>query len=430
MARHWSFAAVAIAAIVIVASAATWALHRLDPQSGGQVPTAVARSGDVPVEIYATGEIRAARAALLSAPPSSSTLQIVSMAATGSRVRAGDVVVQFDPAEQQFQLEQSRSELAQAEEELAKLDADTTVKHAQNEIDLMRARFAVRRAELDLKSNDLVGAIQAEKNRLALDEARRRVEQLEAGAKTYVADVAAQRAALEEKRNKERLDLAAMKMNIDRMTLRAPFDGIVVAQENRDAAGGIFFGMPMPEYRDGDVVQPGRPVAEVFDGASVEVVARIAESEGSNVAVGQPAQIRFYPAAARSFDAAVTTVGGPGARRFWESSSRQLEVVLRMKGDLSPLQPGWTGDVVIRGEPLRGVVYVPRQAIVEKDGRSVVYVRRSGTFAAVPIRIRRRTEALAAIEGVQAGSEVALRNPEQRPTVPSGAAPVAAGVVR
>ncbi len=88
------------------------------------IPTAVVRTGDIPVDVHATSEIRAARAALLSAAGIPGTLQIVEMLPTGSHVRAGESVVRFDPAEQEYQLEQSRSELAQAEEELQKWSSE------------------------------------------------------------------------------------------------------------------------------------------------------------------------------------------------------------------------------------------------------------------------------------------------------------------
>jgi multidrug efflux pump subunit AcrA (membrane-fusion protein) len=418
---------------VLALAIGTFAWDRSDPSPlPDDIPTAVARTGDVAVEVHAIAESRAARAALLSAGGIPGTLQIVEMVATGARVRAGDPVVRFDPVEQQYQLEQSRSELAQAEEDLQKLNSDTTVKEAQHAIEIMKARFALRRAELDLRSNDLVGKIQMEKNRLAFEEATRLLAQLESDAVTLTADATASRAALEEKRNKSRFDVEAATRSIDRMTLTAPFDGIAIAQENRDAAGGfMIFGMTMPEYRTGDVVQPGRPVAEVFDPGSLEMVARIAEADASNVSPGQKASVTFYPQPGRTLNAKVSRVGGGGARRFWEASSRQLEVVLHAEGGVRGIQPGWSGTVVIHGEPVRDATHVPRQALVEKDGRSVVYVRQAGRFVATPVKVQRRTEISVVVEGLAGGAEVALRNPEaEKAPAPSARTAAPAGLPR
>jgi HlyD family secretion protein len=424
--RRGMAAAGALAAGVLVTiGVAACAWQDASPDADG-VPTSPVRTGDVVVEVHATAEVRAARASLLSAPGIPGTLQIVEIAPTGARVRAGDVVVRFDPAEQEYQLAQSHSELAQAEEDLRKLQDDTTVKQSQHAIEIMKAKFTLRRAELDLRSKELVGKIQAEKNRLAFDEAKRRLEQLEGDSSTLTADARASRAALEEKRNKSRLDVEGAERNIERMTLKAPFDGIAIAQENRDAAGGIMiFGMTMPEYRQGDVVQPGRPVAELFDPAALDVIARIGEADGSNVSPGQRAQVQLYPDWKRTLQATVISVGGGGPRRFWEANTRQMELVLRVVGDAAGLQPGWSGTVVITGEPIRNATYVPRQALVERDGKSLVYVRQGSRFVATPVKVRRRTETAAVVEGVPAGGIIALRNPDAERTQAPGSAPSA-----
>lgn len=426
--RSIAAAWVIAAAVLVTIGVAAFARQEATPDTNG-IPTAAVRSGDVAVEVHATAEVRAARASLLSAPGIPGTLQIVQILPTGSRARAGDTVVQFDPAEQQYQLAQSRSQLAQAEEDLRKLEDDTTVKQSQHAIEIMKAKFALRRAELDLRGNELVGKIQAEKNKLALDETTRRLEQLEGDASTLTADARASRAGLEEKRNKARLDVEGAERNIERMTLAAPFDGIVIAQENRDAAGGMFFfGMTMPEYRQGDVVQPGRPVAELFDPGALDVIARIGEADGSNVSPGQTAQVQLYPDWNRTLQAKVISVGGGGPRRFWEANTRQMELVLRVVGDSKGLQPGWSGTVVITGEPVRKATFVPRQALVDRDGKSLLYVRQGNGFVATNVKVLRRTETAAVIEGIPVGTIIALRNPDaETPKAPGSAASAPAG---
>jgi HlyD family secretion protein len=177
------------------------------------------------------------------------------------------------------------------------------------------------------------------------------------------------------------------------------------------------------------VVQSGRPVAELFDPASLDVVARIAEADASNVSPGQQAQVQLYPDWNRTLEATVVSIGGSGARRFWEANTRQLELVLRVAGDASGLQPGWSGSVVIAGEAVRNATHVPRQALVERDGRSLVYVRQGSGFVATNVKVKRRTETAVVIDGVPAGHVVALRNPEaeRAPAAGAGSAAPPAG---
>ena len=62
------------------------------------------------------------------------------------RSRKATSVVEFDPADQQYALEQAKSELAEAEQEIVKMKADAAVQAAQDEVALLTARFDVRRA--------------------------------------------------------------------------------------------------------------------------------------------------------------------------------------------------------------------------------------------------------------------------------------------
>ena len=81
--------------------------------------------------------------------------------------------MEFDPADLQYQLEQAASDLAEAEQNIVKIKADSAVQAAQDQVALLTARFDVRRAELDSLGNEFTSAIQVQKNVLSLEEAKR-----------------------------------------------------------------------------------------------------------------------------------------------------------------------------------------------------------------------------------------------------------------
>ena len=193
-------------------------------------------------------------------------LRIVTLVQTGTTVKAGEPVVEFDPADQQYALEQAKSELAEAEQEIVKMKADAAVQGAQDDVALLTARFDVRRAELDASGNEFIGALDAQKNVLSLEEARRRLAQLQEDVKSRAATNDASLAVVREKRTKAQLAMQRAQQVIDSLVIKAPFDGVVSLKENRDAAGGmIFWGMVLPEYRAGDQISPGRPVVDVIE---------------------------------------------------------------------------------------------------------------------------------------------------------------------
>ena len=112
--------------------------------------------------------------------------------------------MEFDPADQLYALEQARTDLAEAEQEIVKMKADREVQIAQDAVELLTARFDVRRAELDAQGNEFVSPIDAQKNVLSLEEAKRRLAQLEEDVKSRSVTSQASMQVVEEKRNKAR----------------------------------------------------------------------------------------------------------------------------------------------------------------------------------------------------------------------------------
>ena len=97
------------------------------------VPTAVVKEADVQLKVLTTGALRTKESRAIAAPPiAGGTLQIIKLARFGSQVHKGDVVLEFDPSEQEYNLAQSRSDLMQAEQEIAKSKADAAVQTAED----------------------------------------------------------------------------------------------------------------------------------------------------------------------------------------------------------------------------------------------------------------------------------------------------------
>ena len=405
----WSVAGVLGAALIV---ALVLALPIAGVQAdGGGIPTARVAEGDVPIVVHATGELRPIRSVALVAPSVGGPLQILNIMATGTPVKAGDLVVEFDLSEQEERLAQAKSELAQAEQEIAKLRADMVVQRAQDQVALLTARFDVRRAELDALGNELVSAIEAQKNLLTLEEAKRRLAQLEDDLTSRDATDKASVAVLEEKRNKARLATETAQRNIDSMRIQAPFDGLVAVLDN-DMTNAAWTGMVVPEYREGDTVWPGRPVAEVLHESGLELVAKVTEYDRAHLNAGQSATVDIHAVQGASLPATIKTVAGASRRElFGWDATRTFDVRLQVSGGGAALRPGLTTAVRVTGDPVRSARHLPRQALFEQDGKPVVFVRRGQSFEPREVRVALRTETHVVVPDLPVGTEVALRNP-------------------
>ena len=427
----WAVAAVVLCAAVGVVAA----VRRASPATTeNDVPTGYVKRGNLEMKVYLTGELRASRSEMLLAPPiGGGALQITHLLHTGAPVKKGELVMEFDPSEQHYKLEQNRSELLQAEQEITKAKADAAVVAAQDKVALLKARFDVRRAELDVQKNELVSTIDARKNDLALEQAKRVFAELEQDVKSRSASNQATISLAEEKRNKAKLAMDQAQGNIDKMSIKSPMDGLVALAKNQGAMGDFccFPGMTMPEYHEGDQVEPGRTVGQVVDPKEMELSAKVGELERNNIKAGQSVEIQLDALPESKFFGTVKTVGDNNASHmFWDDNSgAKFEVTITLTTPDARMRPGLTAHVSINGDPRKDVLYVPRQALFLKDNKRIAYVHNGTNFEAREVKILAENESRAAIEGIGAGTEIALIDPTaaRKATSSSGASPSGGG---
>jgi multidrug resistance efflux pump len=410
--------AIALLVVAAVGIAARLATSRTAPKT---VPTTRVQRGRVQVTVYTVGDLRASRSVQLAAPPMGGQLQIVQLADTGATVKTGDIVVEFDAAEQEFNLEQARFDLQLAEQEIAKAEAQAAVQIADDEVALLHARYDVRRAELDLMSNELVPAIKAQQNQLVFDEAKQRLAQLEADVKTHRETTRASDDGVREKRNKAQLSVQVAQRNIESLHIRAPFDGVVTVRTNFQAFGGIYFGGAMPDYRIGDAAFAGQPIAEVIDSSRVEVTAKLAEQDRANVAPGQIVEVSVDALPDATLRGTVRSVSGVASRGLFDAGTRQFDIAFDVSSN-PQVRPGVSAAIAISGASYDNVLYVPRTAVFDVSGRPTVYVRAGSGFDAHEVRVKAWTDSVAVVENVEVSAEVALIDPNtssgSRPKAP------------
>jgi len=419
--------AVLILLLAGAGAAITVALPKL-PASGNLTPTARVVRGPLKLTVHAIGELRAGRTMMLITPSVGGMLRIIHMVPTGTAVKTGDLVMEFDPADQQYQLEQATTDLAEAEQVIVKMKADVAVQAAQDQVALLNARFDVRRAELDLLGNEFTSAIQAEKNGLSLEEAKRRLAQLEEDVKSRAQTSRASLAVAEERRDRARMNQQRAEQTIAGLVLKAPLDGVVMVKENRDASGGMFFfGMVLPEYREGDSVWSGRPVADVIESGRMEVRAKVNENDRSNLVEGQLADVSVDALPGRTFKARVGAVSGlanRGSVSETASINRQFDVTFTFETPDPAFKAGSSARVIIAGREIPDAFHVPRQSVFERNGKNFVFVKTDGRFERRDVKVEHRTESRLAISGLDDGAEVALVDPTAvSKTTPASAAP-------
>jgi HlyD family secretion protein len=327
-----------ILAIVGGAGYGGWRLFQSMPQRQAQIATTKVRKSDVVVRTFARGELRAVRSTTLIAPNLFGTVQVTRMASLGALAKEKDLIVEFDDSELQSRLEEKQLELDQIDEQIKKAQADLNIRNNQDQVELLRARYSVRRSELEVKRNELLPAIDQRKNALNLEESKRRLQQLESDIKSRQEQARAEMAVLTEKRNKSRMEMARERQRLSQVKLLSPMSGLVAIRQNRQ---GMFFpGMQIPDLREGDQVQPGIPVADVLDLSELEIVAKIGELDRANLKEGQDVNIRLDAVGDKTFHGKIKNMSGTASANIFSGDpAKKFDVVfsLDMKELLSKL---------------------------------------------------------------------------------------------
>jgi RND family efflux transporter MFP subunit len=374
------------------------------------VPTTAVRRGDVTFSVTARGELQGANSVMLTAPMSGGVeLVITSLREPGELVHAGDSVVEFDTTELSFNLREAEADLAEAEQQLRQAKAESLAREEEARLALLKAESDLKIAELEARRNDMLAAIAARQNELAVEAARDRLHQLQedlASRKaTTEAGIAIQEAAI--KKAQVKADMA--RKLIDSMTLRAPADGYVSVQQNTNS-GMIMWGMELPIFQVGNTVRPGMAVAQIPNLEGMQVSARISELDRGHLAVGQQAKIEVVATPGHAFQGRIANIGntmGPP----WD---RRFECKLAIDDPTPELRPGMSAEIEIVTASMNDVLWLPSQALFDRDGQKFVYLSRAGSFEPVDVELARSGESKVVIQGLDEDAVVALADPTKK----------------
>ncbi|HKF24178.1 MAG TPA: hypothetical protein VKE93_21580, partial [Candidatus Angelobacter sp.] len=221
--RRKGMAVLLLAGLLLVAVGAV----ELQRTRAPHVATADATRGKFVDYVQVRGEIKALRSVQLTAPSIGADLQIVKLVPTGTMVKAGDVVVQFDTSTLRNTLEQKQSELKSAEADIEHSRAENRLTEEQQATDVLQGRYDVERAKLDTSQQEILSELEGAKTRLKLSDAEQKYKELDQKDKSTKASSLAEIQSKKLKRDKALFDVRAAERQLAALTLRAPADGMV-----------------------------------------------------------------------------------------------------------------------------------------------------------------------------------------------------------
>ncbi len=374
-----------------------------------EVPTTRVKRSNLTMTVSARGALRGGNSEMMTAPlTGGGEMHITGLRKTGELVKAGETVVEFDASEQEYKVKEAQSDLAENKLKVEQAEAQAAADSEEARFALQKAESDVRLAQLDVRKNPTLPAIVAKQNILALQAMQDREVQLrrdvENRTATNSAAIAVQKAAVK----KSEIELQTAQKNMTSLALRAKRPGYVAIKQNM--SGNFFFsGMSLPDYQIGDSVRGGMAVAEIPDLSSWEVSAQFGELDRGHISPGQKVGINVIALPDRKFTGSIADLGGTTGSPW----NRRFETKIHLDNPAPELRPGMSVQVLVTTDTLPNALWLPAQALFEAGNRTFVYVPGGNGFVAKDVTLVRRSESQVVISGLAEGQEVALSDPEQ-----------------
>jgi HlyD family secretion protein len=329
---------------------------------------------------------------------------LLEVAKPGSHVKKGDIVAEFDRQYQLNRLDDYKATVAQLDANVKKLKADlATAEEAHRQL-VNSSKANWDKALLDLKTAEVRSAIEAEDLQLAARETEAQYKQVAAEAKLVEGSQRAQIRASEIERDQAKIELDRATMNVNRMIVRAPMDGIVVMQS-------IWRGGDFGQVQQGDQIWPGMTFMQIVDPSSMVIMGNVNQVDAESVRLGSKAIAHLDAYPGFQFPARVVGVGAMTKPGAWRPNFMR-EIAIRLK--LEQIDPrvipdlSASTDILLASE--KQATLAPLDAVFfEGPAKPFVFLRTSSGWQRREIELGLRNHVAAVVRaGVSPGDVVAL----------------------
>jgi len=336
-------------------------------------------------------------------------LVLQSVAKSGGHVKKGEQVAEFDRVNMMNRLEDYHASVAQIDASFIKLKAEVEAQQRSRKQQLENAKAALDQARLDVKTIPVLSDIEAERVKLAEEEADAKYKQLVAEKKFADDSYASQIKVAQLELQQSHSELKRAELNADRMIMKAPIDGLVVMQS-------IFRGSEMGQVQMGDQLYSGMRFMQVVDPSSMIVNASVNQVDSDMVRVGQKAKVRFDAFPDLELPATVIALGAmtrPGNMRA--AFVKEVPVILRIDRIDPRVIPDLSVSVDVDLSTEKQATVAPAAAVFDDDvrpGVKVAWVRQGDSWQKRQVQIGLNNNLEVVVKsGLQAGDVVALEPP-------------------
>lgn len=398
-------------ALLLLCGGGAWAAYHYGGTTEVAVPTARVRRGEFIRSIRTRGELGSTKSTILTAPQVPSP-RIVRLAENGKRVKKGDVIVEFDMAQQEQYVLERTTTVRTIQSEAVQTKASHRMTNETDAMSLMQSEYDVTRAQLEASKAEILSDIEGAKNRINVGIAEGSLDQVKTVINAHDVTQQADLQRLQNRIDKANRDLNRAKGYLSKMVIYAPNDGIVNILANQRAQGS--FGSMPPPFKEGDNAWTGAAIAEIPDLSSMRIQLKLDEVERGLVQLNQPVRVRVDAIADKEFEAVLDWISPIAQLTFSRLTApeKNFPAYATLKNVDPRLRPGMSATAEIILERESSALLIPLRASFLDRGKPAVYVQRGEKFELRTIEVGKRNEDdVIVLNGLSEGEVVALEDP-------------------
>ena len=250
-------------------------------RSGPARPSTVSAASPAAAEPAARREIRlsgvviavnSVKVAVPSIQGQYSRMGLTSLIPNGSRVKAGDVIATFDPAQQMDAARDAKAKFEDLGHQVDQKIAENRANAEKRAVDMRQAQADQQKAELELKKGPVLSSIAKQQAEARAEGARVHVESLKKSQVFREKSEAAALRILELQRDRQKINMQRAQDNIAKLELRAPIDGSVVHEVT-------YRGNSYGHAQVGDQIYRSYPLVSIFEPSVMQVRCNVNEPD-------------------------------------------------------------------------------------------------------------------------------------------------------
>ena len=268
------------------------------------------------------------------------TMTVTKLAPSGSSVRKGDLLAEFDHQAQMREFMDKQAQYMDLANKTAEAQAKEIADRAKDETDIEHSESALSKAQLEMQKVELLSKIDTEKAEEALEEAKATLQQVRAtfDLKRQAAQAGIHLLEIQRDRAKQVMDHA--QANATLMQIRSPIDGIVVLNT-------IWKQGRMGEVQEGDQIRPGIAFMQVVNPSQMQVRALVNQEDILALSLGIQARIHVDAYPQLVFSGKLEEIAPMARNGDFSSKLRTFAVVFSIEGSDAKLMPDLSAAVEV-----------------------------------------------------------------------------------